>query len=100
MVFFANIKWVSSQSGGRKMPPKQGTRYCPLIRLEDKGNAMDWSIDCICPDFNNTDKIIFKFLVDNAPENLIIVGNQYDLFEGNRMVAKISILERVCVGVQ
>lgn len=77
------------------MIPQQGTRYCPLIQLEDGGNTMDWSIDCICPDWKNTDEIIFKFLVNNAPEDLIIVGKRYGIYEGKRRVAEIGILKRI-----
>ena len=56
---------------------------------------MDWSIDCICLDWKNTDEIIFKFLVNNAPEDLIIVGKRYGIYEGKRRVAEIGILKRI-----
>lgn len=94
MYFTANIKWVNNENGGRRTFPPKGTRYCPLIRLDDGKKSMDWSIDSICSDFKYTNKIIFKFLANNAPEDLIIVGQQYELYEGKRKVAEISILKR------
>lgn len=27
----AQITWITHENGGRKNPPLQGTRYCPII---------------------------------------------------------------------
>ena len=50
--FVASIKWISHKKGGRKEEPKEGTRYCPLIRIYKVIGYEEWSIDFICPDFN------------------------------------------------
>lgn len=72
--FVASIKWTSFEDGGRKVIPKQGTRYCPLIRINDDGKNIDWSIDFVCPDFTQGSNIEFRFLVDKAPSDLIKKG--------------------------
>lgn len=95
MYFVAKIKWISFEKGGRRLLPKQGTRYCPLIRIKDSNKNFDWSIDFVCPDFMTTNEITFKFLVDNGPEYLTRIGEQYELYEGKRKVAKITIIKSV-----
>lgn len=89
-LFTATIQWLSPEDGGRKKLPPKGTRYCPLLRL-DTNDKESWSIDCICPDFEQTDLIEFSFLVDEAPTEKIIIKKTYDLYEGNKKVAKLLI---------
>lgn len=90
--FNASIKWISFRRGGRKKVPKEGSRYCPLIRMKEDGSYVDWSIDFICPDFAKSNYIVFKFLVDTAPSYLIKKDAEYEIYEGNKKVAKIKIM--------
>jgi len=89
--FEAIIKWISREDGGRKRLPRQGTRYCPIIRINEGEKFLDWSIDLICPDFSQSSKIEFKFLVDGAPIGLVELETQYELYEGKRKVAEIIV---------
>ena len=89
--FISKIEWVSFEKGGRRVIPPKGTRYCPIIMLDGE-EGKKWSIDFICPDFNETDLIEFSFLVDDdAPTEKIIPKKTYDLFEGNKKVARLCI---------
>lgn len=88
-VFTANIKWKSYSEGGRKAVPEMGTHYCPLIRFED--NSKEWSLDFICPNFQETSEIEFSFLVDSAPYDKIHINTSYMLFEGRKNVAAIYV---------
>lgn len=90
--FGANIKWISAEKGGRKNIPKEGTRYCPLIRINSVDSYVEWSIDMICPDFEKSSQIIFSFLVDTAPSEMVKKGDIYELFEGAKKVAQVKIL--------
>lgn len=91
--FISRICWISYQEGGRKKIPSEGTRYCPLIRINGAVSHEEWSIDFICPDFKKTDLIKFQFLVDAAPCELIEKNMNYNIYEGNRKVAQLKIIE-------
>ena len=91
--FIAHIYWKSFREGGRRKIPPEGTRYCPLLDFSCKNLNAQWSIDFICPNFEETDKIEFKFLVDDAPCELLEVGEFYDVREGGKVVAKIKLLD-------
>lgn len=86
--FTADIFWLGEDAGGRHAPPPEGTRYCPII--ETQGDV-SWSIDFTCPDFSASSSICFSFLSDKAPYNLIVVGEEYGLFEGSKKVAVVTI---------
>ena len=89
--FTAHIEWIAYENGGRRCIPPQGTRYCPLIRLYEKERCGEWSIDFICPDFNETDLIDFVFLAQEAPSGLVELNKEYDIFEGAKKVEKIRV---------
>lgn len=94
--YAARVMWIKEQDGGRKIPP-EGTRYCPIIGLSSENNY--WSIVFDCPDFSKTDRIIFSFLSDDAPEEAIEKAKCYELFEGNRRVAFIVVDEVGCPNI-
>lgn len=91
--FISSINWMPREKGGREKIPPKGTRYCPMIRLCNNAKSEDWSIDFICPDFEKTDIIKFKFLVDDAPKGGVEIDKRYAIYEGNRLVANIKILK-------
>lgn len=91
--FTSIIEWVDLEKGGRKKIPPKGTRYCPIIQLNDKERTK-WSIEFICPDFFKTDVIEFTFLVDNAPIEQIMINKTYNLYEGNKMVASLYVKKK------
>ncbi len=90
--FFSEINWISVKEGGREKIPPEGTRYCPLIQLDNQMNTKAWSIDFICPDFGKTNIIKFKFLVDNAPYEVLKINGIYNIYEGSKRVAQIKII--------
>ena len=75
--YVADIEWISHDKGGRKSIPKEGTRYCPLIRICKEDSRVDWSIDFVCPDFSIEKNV------------------SYGLYEGNKHVAELRILETI-----
>lgn len=90
--FYASIKWIEYQSGGRKSPPPEGTRYCPLIRINETLGNTDWSIEFTCPRIEEQMVIKFNFISEKAPMSLLIKNKKYELFEGNKRVAEIKII--------
>ena len=91
--FVSSINWISYENGGRKKVPPKGTRYCPMLQICHNTKIEDWSIDFICPDFEETDMIEFKFLVNDVPSGLLEKDEKYFIYEGNKLVAQIKILE-------
>ena len=49
----------------------------------------------MCPDFSITHNITFKFLVNDTPNNLLEKNVSYGLYEGNKHVAELRILETI-----
>ena len=92
--YIAQIKWLSNTEGGRKKIPPKGTRYCPLIRIYNKVNYEEWSIDFMCPDFTKTNIINFNFLAKDVSHNLIEKDKSYEIYEGNKRVAEIKIVDK------
>lgn len=93
--FISSIEWISYEKGGRKKLPVKGTRYCPLLRIYHNNVFEDWSMDFVCPDYTETDIIEFKFLVDDAPYELLKISEKYDVYEGNKKVAQVKIIDRI-----
>lgn len=91
--FSAIIDWIGVEEGGRKRVPNEGTKYSPLIRINNGSYYEDWSIVFICPDFSNKNIINFCFLVDIAPSYLIKKNEKYEILEGNKKVAKIEVID-------
>lgn len=91
--FSAKIKWISLEDGGRKKIPPEGTRYCPIIKIDNQSVYEDWSIDFTCPNWTLYDTVKFCFLIEDAPVGMIRVGSSYNLYEGKKKVAVIKIIE-------
>ena len=89
--FNAKVKWIDHNAGGRINKPCLGARYYPIIRISDNEH---WSIDCICPDFEITDLMVFTMFSDLAPTERILENTYYGLYEGNNRVAEVFIISR------
>ena len=91
--FFSQIEWLDFSEGGRKVIPEEGARYGPLIELDDYELESEsrWSVVFVCPNFDKTNKIIFSFLVDDAPDYKIEIGHSYGLYEGKKKVATVVV---------
>ena len=84
----ATIKWLTEQEGGRREIPI-GFRYCPIIKIKGyEKTDVAWSIDFICANHHyNISRINFAFLSNDAPEDILISGKEFELYEGTRKVA-------------
>lgn len=94
--FCATIVWKTFEQGGRKNVPPEGTRYCPLIKLNE--NEL-WSVDFICPDYSKCNIINFSMLSNDAPIELIVKGKIYNLYEGQKLVASICVIQYCGKGI-
>ncbi len=91
--FISRIEWIPLEKGGRRSIPPEGTRYCPIIRLDEE-EKKSWRIDFVCPNINKTAIIEFFFFSDDAPIEKIQINKAYDLYEGSKMVARIYIQDK------
>lgn len=93
----AKITWISKENGGRKNPPEPGIRYCPIVVFDVLNKNKDgfWSADFICTEVDEKMNSIvdFAFLAEDAPIELLVDGNRFELFEGNKKVAFGIILK-------
>jgi hypothetical protein len=94
----ALISWVPPEKGGRLVPPP-GPRYVAPARVViggGRGTDGDWSL---VVEFEKTfDGGIFthatvRFLVDEAPHELLASGAGFELHEGRRLVATGIVCE-------
>lgn len=86
----AAISWLKKEDGGR-IPPSKGTRYSPIIIFN--GIQGVWSADFICESLRGQDMVVdIFFLSRTAPSDFLKKGNEFELFEGKKRVAKGIIL--------
>jgi hypothetical protein len=88
----AKLQWMYPEKGGRRaIPPVP--RYSTIARFEQQRDTwheeawsliVEWSE---LPDASLAHHVNVRFLVENAPENLLVTGNRFDLMEGERVVA-------------
>ena len=90
MYYKAIVKWISKENGGRVSPPPEGTRYCPLIKIDN----FDWSIDFVCTKLNKDTMFIeFTSLSKEAPLHLLSMNEVYGVYEGKKKVAELKIMQ-------
>ena len=96
----AEIRWIPEELGGRKSPPNLGAAYSTLARFAHESDSHyeqnSWSLvldmlDAPGPDLRQ--RAAVRFLVDCAPENWLVPGARFALFEGKRRVADGVILD-------
>jgi hypothetical protein len=90
----AHIHWLSEAEGGRKNLPTS-LRYTTVARFSSQkewpNNA--WSIVAEfseLPTFDSAARV--KFLVDEAPHELLQTGATFELLEGHKVVATVQVL--------
>lgn len=97
---FAKIYWVPEAEGGRKRPP-QGSRYSTVARFANQANQWPQEAWSLVAEFTEAGNNLFcreakiQFLSDAAPVDLLQPGNQFELLEGRRVVARGEIVENV-----
>lgn len=96
----ARITWLTPSEGGRSTPPS-GPRYCAPARFEGQppgAEGANWSlvVEFLSRPSNSTDWIAeVRWLVDEAPYELIRMGARFELYEGKKCVARGVILSPV-----
>jgi len=88
----AKLQWVRSEKGGRQAPPS-GSHYSTVARFEQQRDTwredawslvIEWTES---PDASLAHRVDVRFLVEGAPEHLLVTGNRFELLEGERVVA-------------
>lgn len=98
MSVLAEVSWIRPEEGGRNSPPP-GPRYITVAKLEalaDRWPDEAWSL---VVEWRGTSEDVWRikghvrFLVDEAPDHLLVPGSRFELFEGRRLVARGCVLE-------
>lgn len=93
----ARINWIPAELGGREKPPP-GPQYSTVVRFADeaaKWPSVAWSlvVELQTKAHEPLEWIgTVKFLVPDAPAQLLYPGSRFELFEGHRAVAKGEVL--------
>ena len=84
----AVIKWYPLGIGRKCNYPDIGVRYAPIIKIS-KSNSC-WSIVFQITPINNDNEsnIVFEFLADDYPHNIIDTGDSFYICEGSETVAE------------
>lgn len=96
----ARITWLTPEEGGRRQPPP-GPRYSAPARFEGQAagsEGANWSlvVDLQSRPSGATDWIAeVRYLVDEAPHELLRLGACFELYEGKKCVARGVIISPV-----
>lgn len=86
----AKINWIPKDKCGRGSP-KSGAKYSQIIKMEEFDS--NWSVVLICNQLiDNEMTCEMGFLSEEAPVHMLSIGKPFELYEGNKMVAKGQIL--------
>lgn len=90
----ASIHFLTDQSGG--VVPA-GPRYSTVARFRQKGGEWAESMWSVVADFRSPAKdnsvlADVRFLVDDAPEELLFPNNRFELWEGPHKVAEGEVV--------
>ena len=93
----SKICWVPKEAGGRESPPA-GPRYSTAARFEEEKHKWPheaWSLILEfsgSPDESNCTIADVSLLNPEGPTRLLHPGSVFELFEGNRLVARGEVL--------
>jgi hypothetical protein len=90
----ALIRWLTPLAGGRTAPPS-GPTYSTVAHFKESADewpAVAWSVvlEFLEP-FKS--KALVRFLMPNAPDHLLKIGADFDLYEGPNLVAHAEVIE-------
>ena len=92
----ATLRWLSPDEGGRSEPPT-GPSYSTVARFKEQ--RVDWTTEAwsLVVEFEvppNDRQMVasVRFLVEDAPEELLHAGSEFELLEGTRLVAEGTVL--------
>jgi hypothetical protein len=94
----AHIEWLTPEQGGRSAPPA-GPRFVIPVRFAGVSqlgaSGANWSLvlDRVAQPASGEWVARVQFLVQEAPEDLLQVGAQFELFEGNKCIAHGTVLD-------
>jgi hypothetical protein len=96
-VFIAKIKWLTEEQGGRKQGiPMKNEKYCPLVAVDGKREFLGGAFGLLCYSYEkigeNTTLAQIRFLNTEAAPDVLYIGANIDLYEGNKLVARGSVL--------
>jgi hypothetical protein len=86
------ITWKKPDDGGRKILPS-GQSYTTVVSFDKETSSFpdeSWSLTIEFldpPTYDTPIKALAHFLTSDAPSDLLEVGTQFALLEGNRVVA-------------
>ena len=86
----AHINWTLPEYGGRRNILPVGMRYCPIIVFEsEQFDKTLWSAELYNIEIDGRSSVAdVSYLVDEAPFHLLKQGNEFLLYEGQRVVAE------------
>src|SRR5437763_14866771 len=93
----AIIRWVPPSRGGRQAPPSPSVGYtCPPRFESDPNQARGaWSLRIVAAVELRGAEVIdarVRFVMDQAPHDLLTEGERFELMEGRLVVAKCVVL--------
>lgn len=93
----AMIRWVPASRGGRQAPPESAVGYtCPPRFEDDPGYERGaWSLRIVSAVELRGREVIdarVRFVVDEAPHELLKEGARFELMEGRKVVGKGVVL--------
>lgn len=100
----ARIVWLTPEEGGRRHPPS-GPRYVAPARVDGQVAGPDganWSmvVEWLTQPTDPIEWIAeVRYLVDEAPHELLMRGVRFELYEGKKCVARGVVttpVARVC----
>jgi hypothetical protein len=98
--WLARITWLTPEEGGRRHPPP-GPRYSAPARFEGQtpgAEGANWSlvVDLVSRPPGSTDWIAeVRYLVDEAPHELLRLGACFEVYEGKKCVARGVLISPV-----
>lgn len=93
----ARICWIEAEDGGRKIPFTE-MRYVTVARFEQERDNWPEEAWSLVVDFNEPpmrSRCVMAnvhFLVPDAPQYLLDVGDKFELFEGRKCVTKGEVI--------
>lgn len=86
----AHVFWIPFSKGGREKHMLKNTRYCPIIVFPGEEMNGTWSAEILTSSVNDDNESIIdiSFLFPNAPFELLKPRAEFELYEGNKLVAK------------
>ncbi|HSI34524.1 MAG: hypothetical protein ACAI43_26885 [Phycisphaerae bacterium] len=97
----AVIRWVPTSRGGRQAPPTPAAGYTCPARFENDVDAggtpsgAQWSLRIVSAVELRTGEVVdarVRFLLPDAPHDLLRDGERFEMLEGRRVVAKGVVL--------